>query len=281
MDEKSIHIIEESIKLFAKKGFSSTSVQEIANECGISKGAFYLHFKSKDALLLELFNHFYHQIQRKIDDVQSEDLDPRTKFKEQLRITFEEIADHREFIIMQIREQAIPFNDHIDDFLTKMRFNTYLFYKRQLLSMYGKEIDAAVWEVSLIIHGIFKGFIDLIIIEGAKLDYDEISQAILRRTDYIVAGFKQSGDQPVITEEFMNKVIPEDFYKQELDEMIQTIVAFKEKSTGDLQVTLTVLLDEIQKREPRAAIIKGMLSNLEEDAAYQGIAGQIRTYYQL
>ncbi len=281
MDEKSIHIIEESIKLFAKKGFSSTSVQEIANECGISKGAFYLHFKSKDALLLELFNHFYHQIQRKIDDVQSEELDPRTKFKEQLRITFEEIADHREFIIMQIREQAIPFNDHIDDFLTKMRFNTYLFYKRQLLSMYGKEIDAAVWEVSLIIHGIFKGFIDLIIIEGAKLDYDEISQAILRRADYIVAGFKQSGDQPVITEEFMNKIIPEDFYKQEVDEMIQTLVAFKEKSIGDLQVTLTVLLDEIQKSEPRAAIIKGMLSNLEEDAAYQGIAGQIRTYYQL
>lgn len=281
MDEKSIHIIEESIKLFAKKGFSSTSVQEIANECGISKGAFYLHFKSKDALLLELFNHFYHQIQRKIDDVQSAELDPRTKFKEQLRITFEEIADHREFIIMQIREQAIPFNDHIDDFLTKMRFNTYLFYKRQLLSMYGKEIDAAVWEVSLIIHGIFKGFIDLIIIEGAKLDYDEISQAILRRADYIVTGFKQSGDQPVITEEFMNKIIPEDFYKQEVDEMIQTLVAFKEKSTGDLQVTLTVLLDEIQKSEPRAAIIKGMLSNLEEDAAYQGIAGQIRTYYQL
>ncbi|WP_079477828.1 TetR/AcrR family transcriptional regulator [Halobacillus salinus] len=281
MDEKSIHIIEESIKLFAKKGFSSTSVQEIADECGISKGAFYLHFKSKDALLLEVFNHFYQRMQRRIDEVQSDELDARTKFTEQLRITFQEIADHREFIIMQVREQAIPFNDHIDEFLKHMRFNTYLFYKRQLLSIYGKAIDSAVWEVSLILQGIFKGFIDLIIIEDAKLDFEEISKVILRRADYIVEGFKNTGDQPVITEEFMNGIIPQDYYAKELEDMILALDEAKHKADGDLQVTLTVLLDEIQKNQPRPAMIKGMLSNLEEHAEHQGLAGQIRTYYQL
>lgn len=281
MESKSIHIIEESIKLFAKKGFSSTSVQEIANECGISKGAFYLHFKSKDALLLEMFNHYFQRMQQKIDDVQSQNLDPRSKFTNQLRITFEEIADHREFIIMQIREQAIPFNENIDDFLTQMRFNSYLFYKRHLLSIYGKEINTTVWEISLLLQGIFKGFIDLIIIEDAKLSFEDISKAILRRADFLVDGFKQSGDQPVITEEFMNQVIPKDFYKREHEGILRTLNEWKAQVSGDLEVTLSVLLEEMDKNEPRPAIIKGMLSNLEEHADFQGLAGQIRTFYQL
>ncbi|MGI8313508.1 TetR/AcrR family transcriptional regulator [Halobacillus mangrovi] len=281
MDQKSIHIIEQSIKLFAKKGFSSTSVQEIANECGMSKGAFYLHFKSKDALLLEIFNYYYERIQRKIDDIQSLDLDARTKFIRQMQITFEEIAEHREFIIMQIREQAIPFNENIDEFLKKTRFNSYLFYKRHLLAIYGKEVEEFLWEISLLLQGIFKGFMDLVIIENAKLDFKALSEAMLRRTDYIVEGFKASGDQPVITESVMDQVIPKDYYQYELDEIIQRLIELEDQSSGEINDTLSVLLDEIQKNDPRPAIIKGMLFNLDEVESYQGLAGQIRTYFKL
>ncbi|MCA1012673.1 TetR/AcrR family transcriptional regulator [Halobacillus halophilus] len=281
MDQKSIHIIEHSIKLFAKKGFSSTSVQEIANECGISKGAFYLHFKSKDALLLEIFNYYFQNIQKKTDAIQSLDLEPRAKFMKQMTVTFQEIAQHREFIIMQIREQAIPFNDNIEAFLTQMRFNSYLFYKRHLLSIYGKEIDSAIWEVSLLLQGIFKAFLDLIIIENVQMDVEELSHAMLRRMDFIVDGFKHSGDQPVITEELMSSLIPKEFFHHELDAIIETLVQLRESSDGDIEVTISVLLDEIQKMEPRPAILKGMLANLEGLQSYQGIAGQIRTFFQL
>ncbi|MFQ3545250.1 helix-turn-helix domain-containing protein [Halobacillus rhizosphaerae] len=281
MEEKSIKIIEHSIKLFAKKGFSSTSVQEIANECSISKGAFYLHFKSKDALLLEIFNYYSRRIQQKTDEIQSLDLEPRTKFIRQLLVTFQEIADHREFIIMQIREQAIPFNENIEGFLQQMRFNSYLFYKRHLLALYGEDIDSVLWEVSLLMQGIFKSFLDLIIIENADLDLEEVCHALLRSTDFIVEGFRKSNDQPVITEEFMRDIIPKEFYNYELDEIITTLESLKQHAEGDLEVTLTVLLDEIQKMEPRPAIIRGMISNLDHDQRFQGIAGQIRTFYQL
>ncbi|CAM4100818.1 hypothetical protein BAPA111461_18685 [Bacillus paramycoides] len=40
------------MKLFATTGINATSVQEIVTACSISKGAFYLYFKSKDELLL-------------------------------------------------------------------------------------------------------------------------------------------------------------------------------------------------------------------------------------
>ena len=37
-------IIEKAVELFAENGFESTSVQQITERCGISKGAFYLIF---------------------------------------------------------------------------------------------------------------------------------------------------------------------------------------------------------------------------------------------
>jgi len=42
-------------KMFAKQGFYSTSVDQIAEEAGYSKGAIYSNFGSKDDLFLSVF----------------------------------------------------------------------------------------------------------------------------------------------------------------------------------------------------------------------------------
>jgi len=44
-------IFEESIKLFAQKGYKSTTVREIAKAVGIQQSAIYNHFKNKEAIL--------------------------------------------------------------------------------------------------------------------------------------------------------------------------------------------------------------------------------------
>lgn len=50
-------IIEESLRLFSLKGFFSTSLHDILEASGASKGGFYNHFKSKEDL-------FFHVLQR-------------------------------------------------------------------------------------------------------------------------------------------------------------------------------------------------------------------------
>ncbi|MGR9048364.1 TetR/AcrR family transcriptional regulator [Halobacillus faecis] len=281
MEQKSIYIIEQSIKLFAKKGFSSTSVQEIASACGISKGAFYLHFKSKDALLLDIFNYYYQRIQTRIDEIQKLDADDRTKFKKQLQVTFEELADHREFIIMQIREQAIPFNENIEQFLTQMRVNSYLFYKSHLQSIYQDRVSETVWEVSLILQGMFKGYMDLIIIEGADLDFEALSEAMLRRTDYIVEGFEKNGDQPVITGGTMHQLLPATFYGEEKERLLSRLEELANEGDQEIKDTVHVLTEEMKRDQPRTAILKGMMANLEGSSLFTETIASIKKYYQL
>ena len=45
-----------AVKLFSDRGFNAASVDDICEDAGISKGAFYHHFESKHALFLALLN---------------------------------------------------------------------------------------------------------------------------------------------------------------------------------------------------------------------------------
>jgi AcrR family transcriptional regulator len=48
-------LLAEATKLFAKQGFDRTSVQEIVEAAGVTKGAMYHYFGSKDDLLHEIY----------------------------------------------------------------------------------------------------------------------------------------------------------------------------------------------------------------------------------
>lgn len=49
-------IVEAAVGLFAKQGFHTTSISQIAEVAGVSKGLTYNYFKSKDDLLLAIIN---------------------------------------------------------------------------------------------------------------------------------------------------------------------------------------------------------------------------------
>lgn len=49
------HILEVAARAFAEGGFAGTALNEIIRASGLTKGAFYFHFPSKDALALAVF----------------------------------------------------------------------------------------------------------------------------------------------------------------------------------------------------------------------------------
>jgi TetR/AcrR family transcriptional repressor of nem operon len=51
-------LLEAAFSLIREKGYSSTSVDEICTHAGVTKGAFFHHFKSKDALAVAAANHW-------------------------------------------------------------------------------------------------------------------------------------------------------------------------------------------------------------------------------
>jgi AcrR family transcriptional regulator len=66
-EETRARIIDSAIKLFSNRGFDASSVDDICAEAGISKGAFYHHFESKQALFLALLDSWLQAIDKAIE----------------------------------------------------------------------------------------------------------------------------------------------------------------------------------------------------------------------
>jgi TetR/AcrR family transcriptional regulator, cholesterol catabolism regulator len=68
-------ITENSILLFEKKGFSETSIQDIVDSLGVTKGTFYYYFSSKEELLMDIHLQYIDEIL----NIQNEILDDPIK----------------------------------------------------------------------------------------------------------------------------------------------------------------------------------------------------------
>jgi TetR/AcrR family transcriptional repressor of nem operon len=51
-------LLDAAVSLIRERGYSSTSVDELCSHAGVTKGAFFHHFKSKDALAVAAANHW-------------------------------------------------------------------------------------------------------------------------------------------------------------------------------------------------------------------------------
>src|SRR5919108_6023827 len=60
---------EKATKLFEKQGLKKTSVDELAQAAGISKGAFYLFYESKQALFLEILEGLEADFRARVFDI--------------------------------------------------------------------------------------------------------------------------------------------------------------------------------------------------------------------
>lgn len=78
-----------ALKLFVENGVAGTSIKDISREAGVSQGAMYNHYKSKDELAWHLFADNFVEIGADLRRIARGDFDLRTK----LRLVTEYIFD--------------------------------------------------------------------------------------------------------------------------------------------------------------------------------------------
>jgi len=270
MKQKEKVIIETAIKLFAKKGYSSTSVQEIAKECQMSKGAFYIYFKSKEALLLSVLHYYYERIFTRIQKIKTEHDHPRDVYRMQLVVFFENILEHKEFITMQFNERSMPINDEIEAFAKKMRRTTLRLHIENIQNIYGKDIEPYSAELCFMINGMSDVYLELMILLHHSFDLQSLADHMLNRLDDLAKGMIKRNDQPLISfekaDEWFGPFYTFDPLKDALlNEMrVKANKQYNGAPPADLAESLDILEKELRKEKRKNAIIKGMISNLKE-----------------
>jgi TetR/AcrR family fatty acid metabolism transcriptional regulator len=86
--DKPHQIIEAAIRVFARSGYYSSRVSDIAREAGIASGTIYLYFKTKEEILVTLFREkmadFVTFMRREIAD----ESDPEARLRRLVRLHF-------------------------------------------------------------------------------------------------------------------------------------------------------------------------------------------------
>jgi AcrR family transcriptional regulator len=281
-DEKEKIIIKTAMKLFATKGFNATPIQEIANQSGISKGAVYLHFKSKEDLLLAVFQNHYYEISDKLNEIGKEQLDPRTMFIKQLHFQFQELHNSKDFIIMQAREQALPFNDTIKKFIITMKMEQNDLYNHAILSIYSSEIEKYVWDINLMIQGIFRSFMETIIKGKLNLDFYDLSVYVVKRMDDLVAGLMKANEPPILNTVKLKNMFKNDVFEkiQEKKLLLEKLQTLKKShhENEDLMITLDVLEEEMNERFPRFPVIRGMSLILPREEVFLSLIKDLESF---
>lgn len=139
-EETASRIFHQAIRLFLKKGYHGTSIDNITHAAGITKGALYWHFKSKEDLLKKIVEEF----EKRFLDV----------------------------LIHIVREMN---GGALDKFEKYIRFNSaFAYYNRELCVSFttlAAELVGAHHEIEIEIRRIYKkyqNFLSNLILQGKK-----------------------------------------------------------------------------------------------------------------
>lgn len=270
-------IMEKALELFSEQGFEATSVQQITERCGISKGAFYLSFKTKDELLFSMVDYYLQQFIADIDQVVRSTNKKDVVLVDFYKGIFQTFKKHS-------ASSRVFFNEKV--FLTKKE----LFYKvsayeadmskfivQMLEQLYREELQETKYDVMYCVKGFVKGYAELFMFSNLPLDLDQLAKSLAEKTDIIA----RHTTIPFITEELAQIVArpcAEEVTQQSLLQLIEQNIQNIEPSIE--RESLELLKNQVEYQTYSKPIIKGLIENIRLQPGCQWIAYVLEKYFQ-
>ncbi len=278
MNEKRKLVITTALKLFSAKGSAATSMQEIAELCGMSKGSLYLMFKSKEELEASTLEYCVYILMDEMSQIEHESsLTSRERLHKQIEVLLTHVAELKEFLRIQLRSMMMDDEQQRKEHCTPQQrdieIRTLHWFKNKLEDLYGSEIESYTIDLILLTHGLFLSYVKIWFTEMPSLTVNKMATHLLQMMDYAAQGCLQHRPEPLIpldqwpawiAEPQLDATMlrhPVHILKQMQDIASSDLPAGQSKN--DVLETIAILRQEIMEFTPRRAIILGMMRNLE------------------
>ncbi|MBN2424764.1 MAG: TetR/AcrR family transcriptional regulator [Calditrichaceae bacterium] len=200
MRDSKEHILKTSFSLFLQKSFKEVTMNDLVNAAGLSKGAFYHYFDSKEKLYIEVINTF---------------------FFDRMQIDYDKLNHNslREFYHGYVREIIKLLNEaneylNFEDTKAKMNFFMMMFdalnvfpgFRDKIIAMHKTEHDAWTKVIKM-----SRGKGEFI----SPMSDEQIARMFIYSNDGIGLHLLLDGDLETIDKEMLN--LWNNFYKELLD----------------------------------------------------------------
>lgn len=265
--------LETALKLFAEKGYHTTSIQDIVEAWGISKGAFYHHFSSKEELMLEIVRYHFEKLMASFMETEPEAQFARETFVHQLTMKLEGILKHKDFFQMMMVEQLPKINADIQRYLFTQRARMFHWYCQRLVDIYGEKVEKYVFDIAAIVNGIFREYLFYMMFHP-KLRADAVARFIVRQIDAIVERLGE--EEPLLNKEAIRcfTEIAEQEQQERKAKILAELARLKKqlfelpidkKTHHQLHAAVDTLEAEFSNDQtaPREYVVKGILLYIE------------------
>jgi AcrR family transcriptional regulator len=155
-------LLESAKRLFSQKGYYATSVEDIVESAGFSKGTFYFYFKSKEELFKSLVEEMHLNIVKRLENFLERELPLEDALIEHAKVFLEDIYQNRH-IAQIFLFQLVGTNEEFREL-----YYTKIAHLRELLA---KMVDKAIQRREITyknaenIVNLYGGFLRMLVLE--------------------------------------------------------------------------------------------------------------------
>ncbi len=170
-------LLDAAIKVFARKGYVETSIDDIITEAEVARGTFYLYFPGKKEIFLAIIDHYFELltdlVNRLMDEEWPAHLD-RARFREHVLTWLRFFAHHRDLAKVIYRE-ATSIDPQLEARWNRLRetMKDFLSERMHVLQEDGqvrRALDPYAW--ALFMEGIFHAVICNYILQSDQPNLD-------------------------------------------------------------------------------------------------------------
>lgn len=271
-------IMDKALELFARQGFKATSVQQITDHSGISKGAFYLSFKSKNELIFSIIDRFMKQHITKLDYLVTS-ANSTSEIRDLLYnfyfTSYEIISENKNFAKFFMQE----IQTFDEELIEKLSYYDTLQDKvilKLIEKVYGDQVDALKYDLLYCIKSFIGMYVELILFKNIPLDIHYISKSLVEKTDILAKSMKL----PLITGKHLHHLPLND--ERLSIEYLTSLIEEKIEETSDqlIKESLHLLKNDLEKDNLPSAIVKGLIENIRKDKNCEWLAYLLNEFFQ-
>ncbi len=157
-------LVDAAIKVFHKKGYSNTTLEEIALEAGLTRGALYWHFKGKAEILISIYGDFMEKLDALIaETVDREDATLASVAEYMKRAINLLITDYSFMVTLEMLFFKAEFTGDLESVKsmenkwTTRRINKISFLVEEHLKQSKLKVSMDPGETALAIESLFRG----------------------------------------------------------------------------------------------------------------------------
>ena len=256
MNERKRNVMKAAHALFIEKGYAATSIQDILEQSGISKGTFYNYFPSKNELLISIFEKINLDTnQRRADVIAGRPVNDKEAFVQQVKVKMEVNKENNLFALFQ--GVFASEDEELKKFVKQHHINELRWMQRRLGEVYGAQVRLYSVDLAVMMHGIIQNMIHFLVAIEENVEVEMIIRYAMRRIDTAVEEIVSSADV-LLDLHLLEKWQPEEerIKERKKSRILQEIGMMQKETDERSEELLAFLQDEIREKVPRRLVME-------------------------